>query len=238
MNRRSFDVKTRWWQEQTASGFRCHVCWLRHYECFCATISARRRHYTLQHVQVLMYYHYQELGRSANTAHLLEALCPPSAFQKVVFGDTVAEQRLVMEMYEEALHGEQRTVVLYPSSDAVLLSDWMAKHRPGPGDAPVRLVALDGTYAQASRQYKFLQKSLALLSHSAPSSSSSSSLLLLPVVKLDLEAGKCNSALAGIMHQPGKEKICTYARPYSRRPHDPPISFPASPRYPPGTRRA
>ena len=32
----------------------------------------------------------------------------------------------------------------------------------------------------------------------------------LPVVKLDLEFGKCDSVLAGIMHQPGKDKICTY----------------------------
>jgi DTW domain-containing protein YfiP len=226
MNRRSFAIKTAWWQEQTATGFRCPVCWLRHYECFCEAINARRQHYNapeyaLQHVQVLMYYHYQELGRSANTAHLLEALCPPAAFEKIVYGDTVAEQRLVAEMHAEALRGEQRTVVLYPSADAILLSDWMKTHRPPPSSSssplPVRLVALDGTYAQASRQWKFLQKSLALLSTpphscpSAPSSSSSSSILpSLPVVKLDLEAGQCHSALAGIMHQPGKEKICTY----------------------------
>ena len=32
----------------------------------------------------------------------------------------------------------------------------------------------------------------------------------LPVVKLDLESGTCDSVLAGIMHQPGKDKICTY----------------------------
>ena len=32
----------------------------------------------------------------------------------------------------------------------------------------------------------------------------------LPVVKLDLESGMCDSILAGIQHQPGKDKICTY----------------------------
>ena len=32
----------------------------------------------------------------------------------------------------------------------------------------------------------------------------------LPVAKLDLEMGKCDSVVAGIMHQPGKDKICTY----------------------------
>lgn len=104
-----------------------------------------------------------------------------------------------------------------------------------------RLVALDGTYGQANRQWKYLTHALALLSSqtqptsdtsstttststSAPAavatgksvtnqkveSSSPRPLMKLPVVKLDLEAGQCDSVLAGIMHQPGKDKICTY----------------------------
>ena len=61
-------------------------------------------------------------------------------------------------------------------------------------------VALDGTYGNAARQWKYLRQSLEQLDSKVP----------LPVVKLDLELGRCNSAVAGIMHQPGKEKICTY----------------------------
>ena len=101
-----------------------------------------------------------------------------------------------------------------------------------------RLVALDGTYGQANRQWKYLTHALALLSSQAQPTSDTSStttstsapatvsnqkvesssprpLMKLPVVKLDLEAGQCDSVLAGIMHQPGKDKICTYQVRYS-----------------------
>ena len=122
-------------------------------------------------------------------------------------------------------------------------------------------MALDGTYGQANRQWKYLTHALALLASQSPTSSAetlSASLskeasvnvnpefsqvvnvegvstviaqntekgvvegtsndeektarrsVKLPVVKLDLESGTCDSVLAGIMHQPGKDKICTY----------------------------
>ena len=104
-----------------------------------------------------------------------------------------------------------------------------------------RLVALDGTYGQANRQWKYLTHALALLSSQSTSdtfststttslptptptptpvnkselnqkveSSAPRSVIKLPVVKLDLEEGQCDSVLAGIMHQPGKDKVCTY----------------------------
>lgn len=131
------------------------------------------------------------------------------------------------------------------------------------------MVALDGTYGQANRQWKYLTHALALLSSQSastdtPSASNSTGTgagagasvnsnpefsqvvnvdgvmsgtktkivqdvenkskeesgkddekavrksVKLPVVKLDLEYGTCDSVLAGIMHQPGKDKICTY----------------------------
>ena len=105
------------------------------------------------------------------------------------------------------------------------------------------MVALDGTYGQANRQWKYLTHALALLSSQSTSdtfststttslptptptptptpvnkselnqkveSSAPRSVIKLPVVKLDLEEGQCDSVLAGIMHQPGKDKVCTY----------------------------
>jgi hypothetical protein len=122
----------------------------------------------------------------------------------------------------------------------------------------VRLVALDGTYGQANRQWKYLTHALALLASQSASADTPSASpgtegtlnlnpefsqvvnvegvnaeiaqstvsegegnnkdeeksvrksVKLPVVKLDLEYGTCDSVLAGIMHQPGKDKICTY----------------------------
>jgi DTW domain len=244
-----------------------------------------------------MYYHYQELGRSANTAHLYEAVCPTAKFEKVVFGDTEAEVKLVQDILTETVNEEPITCVLYPSKDAILLSDWIKQRPASCNDKPIRycdvllslplslspslfishpatlppqilrfalrftnirLVALDGTYGQANRQWKYLTHALALLaskstSTDTPSTSPGSEGTLnlnpefsqvvdvegvsseiaqnkedkgeesskeeekrvlksvkLPVVKLDLEYGTCDSVLAGIMHQPGKDKICTY----------------------------
>ena len=241
-NRISYNEKMKWWENET-SNERCRTCWLRHYDCYCTSLNKRRQHYIeqqqqgrgLQHVTTCMYYHYQEMGRSANTAHLLEAICPPEQFQVVMFGDVDAEQQLVHEIHQEAVSGTPITCVLYPTRDALLLSDWIAQRPPSCRDRPIRLVALDGTYAQASRQYKHLSKSLSLLydhhrnssphPHPAnpvnpanPSDRTSDPSLdpaewapsRLPVVKLDLEQGWCDSALAGIQHQPNAEKICTY----------------------------
>ena len=76
-----------------------------------------------------MYYHYQELGRSANTAHLFEAVCPRSNYETLIFGDTLGEIGLVQDIIKESKEGRPVTCVLYPSNDAILLSDWI-KQRP------------------------------------------------------------------------------------------------------------
>jgi DTW domain-containing protein YfiP len=145
-----------------------------------------------------MYYHFQELGRSANTAHIFESM-NSTITERVVFGDSAAELKLVEQIHEEIRSSRPRTCVLYPDRSAKKLSDWIASRPTACRDTSVRLVALDGTYGQASRQWKYLSRCLHEL-HGED----------LPVVKLDLEDGKCRSAIAGVMAQPGKEKICTY----------------------------
>ena len=85
-----------------------------------------------------MYYHYQELGRSANTAHLYEAVCPTAKFEKVVFGDTEAEVKLVQDILTETINDEPVTCVLYPSKDAILLSDWIKQRPASCKDKPIR----------------------------------------------------------------------------------------------------
>lgn len=57
---------------------------------------------------------------------------------------------------------------------------------------------LDGTFPGASRIAKYLMYSCSLRG------------IPCPVVKLDLENNACKSAVAGMMYQPGKDKICTY----------------------------
>ena len=51
---------------------------------------------------------------------------------------------------------------------------------------------------QATRQMKHLEQALA--ERNVP----------LPAVKLDLAGGGCKSAIAGIMYQPAKDKICSF----------------------------
>ena len=85
-----------------------------------------------------MYYHYQELGRSANTAHLFEAICPTKNFEKVIFGDTKAEIQLVNDIIRETLDDEPMTCVLYPSKDAILLSDWIKQRPESCKNKPIR----------------------------------------------------------------------------------------------------
>jgi DTW domain-containing protein YfiP len=105
----------------------------------------RRKHYEdegsqrISKVKVCMYYHYQEIGRSANTAHLFGALCP-SATESIIFGDVAKEQQLVREIKREYDEGEPITCILYPDRSAVLLSEWI-KNRPiSCANKPVRMV--------------------------------------------------------------------------------------------------
>lgn len=85
-----------------------------------------------------MYYHYQELGRSANTAHIFEAVCPSKNFERVVFGDTEAEKKLVQDIITETINEEPVTCVLYPSKDAIFLSDWIKQRPESCKNKPIR----------------------------------------------------------------------------------------------------
>ena len=108
-----------------------------------------------------MYYHFQEIGRSANTGHLLEMLSPQSSCAPLVFGDEESESKLIDEMVLEHAENRVATCVLYPSSDAASLAEWAASNKRtnnvcdngggvnnvGAGDfVGVRMIALDGTY--------------------------------------------------------------------------------------------
>jgi len=200
----SMQEKLKWWDEEVKSGRRCMNCWLRSYDCFCTHLASRGEDYVQAFesdrkiVKVIMYYHYQELGRSANTAHVFESIFPKNRMERILFGDTKREAVFINELCQEAETGAMQTCILYPCSSSQLLSEWIDQRPPHAINNPVRIVALDGTYSQAARQWKHLTKCMQLKGHR------------LPVVKLDLEAGKCISAYAGIQHQPNKEKICTY----------------------------
>lgn len=220
LNRKSCEIKLAWWENEISQGRRCGRCWLRNYECFCDqfdVIAAERPTVVSaedEKAKVCMYYHYQEIGRSANTAHVFQAL---NSCETVIYGDSTAEIKLLNDIATEIVTGTPTTCILYPSNDAISLNEWMTNRAElhekkqtssgttSPKLPPIRIVVLDGTYNQAKRQWKYLTKALQTLSASYNHSS-----LKLPVVKLDLEKGRCKSAILGIMSQPGKDKVCSY----------------------------
>ena len=57
------------WSESISTN-RCPDCWLRKYECFCYSIK-ENIDLSPPIGKVIIYYHFKELGRSCNTAHLL-----------------------------------------------------------------------------------------------------------------------------------------------------------------------
>ena len=209
----SYKAKIEWWQNEVDSNERCSKCWLRNSSecniCFCSQIDEMAMNIpqsTSVHtpINTCIYYHYQEIGRSANTAHMFEALSsstfnPSQSFSsRLMFGDIEKELELIQKLNDEQYTNTLETCILYPSTDSVPISQWV-NGRPNK-TSPINIITLDGTYPQASRQYKYLKATLKILYNKE-----------LPVVKLDLDPNKPTaSALLGIQSQPGVHKLCSY----------------------------
>ena len=154
---------------------RCRICWLRKHQCYCHYADAKKLYYsskmkdTFQHCELIIYYHYLEIGRSANTAHLFQMLCPDIT-STLIYGDSEAEAKLFNEIYEELLSGNGlSTCILYPCPEAVYIHDWITEQmKPfinttsnnsnnnlntnsnSKCNRKFRIIALDGTYKQVT----------------------------------------------------------------------------------------
>ena len=221
----SYKLKLDAWQEaqcRDTVNKRCGKCWLRVYQCYCKTLNERAKAYScpglqVANTEVINYYSFKEVGRSPNTAHIMERILPHNS-SSLIYGDMEAEDKLIEEMVEEYVNFRVRTCILYPTTDAKIVSDWRIEVEEyntsgkdkdkdkGEGEEEVetryRLIALDGTYPEARRMFTYL--SAKLEAKGVPKCA-------VPVVKLDLgEEGFIKSAYLGLMHQPGREKICTF----------------------------
>mmetsp|Transcript_6540 Transcript_6540/g.10684 ORF Transcript_6540/g.10684 Transcript_6540/m.10684 type:complete len:460 (+) Transcript_6540:64-1443(+) len=206
---------------------RCPTCWLRTYDCYCtlnrSKLESRRDFYEREFstnggVMVTIYYHFQEIGRSPNTMHLMPLLAP-NLCKTLLFGDVKAESVLLNTIIEESRSGRRFTSILYPTTDSMLLPDFVSAARRSPNntkdgssiddgnqyDKPINLVVLDGTYSQARRQLRHLEAMLAQFNHRHATCEA----VKLPVVKLLLGKEGCASAIMGIMKQPSLDKICS-----------------------------
>eukprot|EP01039_Chlorochromonas_danica_P000062 gene62-67_t len=246
-----------WWKAQTCGDkrSRCIHCWLRLYQCHCSVLHEQQ--VILQpdvsilkslSVEIILYYNYMEVGRSANTAHIFEALCPDITTH-LVLGDELAEEELLRTIAIEREAGIEKTCMLYPTSTSISLNDWLQtvkqkqtqtrkrkqnttqptvqpnQHNDddddGHGDSDdhgipsVRLILLDGTYPGASRVARFLSKAtaarpIASSTDNNNNNDSASGSGGIPCVALDLHEKGLRSAVAGVMYQPAKDKICTF----------------------------
>jgi len=201
------------WDEDILSGLRCGSCWLRRYDCYCNYVSQRKLSleaacYSKVDVHVYMYYHYKEIGRSANTAHLLELLLPNSKITRLIYGFNIEKEKTMIEMIVTEIKSRNiKTCILYPTKTSKLLSEWMHVNNMNKFESSrdsesccnreintkMNIIALDGTYGQAETQFKYLKKMLKLASISH-----------MPLVKLDLKNGYCMSMMTGLMSQVGK----------------------------------
>lgn len=220
--------RNRWKEACADTGIqgRCPVCWLRRHDCYCSTLDTRRDTYAsgIRRCELILYYSYRELGRSPNTAHVLETLLPYCT-RTIVLGEVNKEREMIQEIIEEYQANKRRTAILWPNKHAMLLSEWKAvidqQRDADKGDDDTkedtsstnstntnknddtfkyRLIALEGTYKDATKLYKTLVNAINRLDPSVP----------LPIAKLDLGEEGCASAMIGIMVQPNKEKVCTY----------------------------
>ena len=201
----SHKAKLEWWHNETVvKKERCARCWLRPWNCFCDQLEFKRlsRLANAQAcgVNISIYYSHPEIGRSPNTAHVFEAICP-TICSSFVYGEYEKERALLDSIEREHEEDTPCTCILYPSSDSITLSEWVARRNARNSELsnqPIRLVILDGTYPAASREAKYLVNCCRLRG------------INLPMVKLDLENGACKSAITGVMTQPSKDKICSY----------------------------
>ena len=119
----SYNLKINWWRTQTeVDCSRCRICWLRLNQCYCTSILTKRNHYKSMldddpaacNVEVIMYYSHQEIGRSANTAHYMQAICPYICNTAIIHGDSVKEIALMDQIEQEFISQSPQTAILFP----------------------------------------------------------------------------------------------------------------------------
>jgi DTW domain-containing protein YfiP len=226
-NLKIFANRMNWWKEATSieKGNRCQKCWLRNYNCFCQQLeslatpirSSLSQMFDENPVEIVIYYHPVELGRSANTAHLFQFAAPSVVCKTLMFADADNEEIFFQKIMEESLNGKSQTCILYPSHNSISMNTWLTSDSQSSSKELssatslltanlvhplLRFIILDGTYPQASRMIKFLSLKL--------NTSQSNQLPQFPFVHLDLDEAGVKSAVAGIMYQPAKEKICSF----------------------------
>jgi DTW domain-containing protein YfiP len=148
---------------------RCAICWLRNRDCYCNYLNNRKNEYpTFNNMNIIIYYYFQEIGRSANTIHTMEVLLPSNT-SHIIYGDSIKENQLMKQIITEQINGNIKTCILYPSPESISIASWVnncnsithnnalsASHSSTSSNEPINIVILDGTYTHAARQVHYI----------------------------------------------------------------------------------
>ena len=212
---------SKWHTLSQVTHTRCSACWLRSYECYCAHFHQMGQYVEPATISsIIIYFHYQELGRSTNTAHLLPIILPQLC-RSIVYGDSPQEVDLVEQIMFELIAGGRKSIcILYPTKECPTVTLWLQQQQQqrhkkihagcavkssvatieeevlegevsmAAAAGGVTLVVIDGTYSQARRQVNHLD-------HLLRATAGYQSHFQLPLVKLDFDAigGACVSSL-------------------------------------------
>ena len=92
----------------TSADRRCRNCWLAFRICYCSTLKARSSLYSScgLKTQVLLYYDPKEIGRSANTGHIMEIVAPQWC-SSLIYGNIDGERRLLKTIINEQVRYQE-----------------------------------------------------------------------------------------------------------------------------------
>lgn len=134
---------------------KCDRCMLQHKYCICSVLQGLRSEACLAaggvRVRFVVWMHVFERRRASNTGKLLEHLLPES---EVLVHDVQDDERRLQDL---VAHAGGRAFVLYPSAEAVTVSDVLdaaPEYIDEPASVPYLVVLIDGTWRQAKRMHK------------------------------------------------------------------------------------
>eukprot|EP01114_Cavostelium_apophysatum_P015969 TRINITY_DN4464_c0_g1_i2.p2 TRINITY_DN4464_c0_g1~~TRINITY_DN4464_c0_g1_i2.p2 ORF type:complete len:218 (+),score=50.98 TRINITY_DN4464_c0_g1_i2:345-998(+) len=115
-------------------------------------------------VRFVIFMHYKEFYRASNTAKIMQ-IAAPNATELLIYGKKDDDVRLV----EIAQKDPQHTMILFPSTDALSIPDYLARFRKSDGrnevlqsgERPtVTVIVLDGTWGNTATIMRHCNKTI------------------------------------------------------------------------------
>ena len=146
---------------------RCSRCWHPPSFCICKELKTLEAPEKLCNTKLIIWMHHKEYLSGGNSAKLMLSLLPKHT-ELFVFGKTGEMDRLEKEL----LVNPEGTAILWPSKDAVSVSEFLSEKRRNVSSraqysdsllamaCPCRFLVVDGTYNMARNMYKSIRKRL------------------------------------------------------------------------------